>query len=327
MSGTKTSISRLCIGVLVTCGWMSAEPQDYFPLAVGNQWVYRSSSIVPLDPLVIEVTGTQTFDGRPYYRVQGFPGGAVFLRHTDVGTLVAYNQTARREEMWVAFGSPEGTPFDSAMDQCSPRGVVASRSARYRGPLGEFDNGLRITYPPAACADAGLTADTFLPGVGLVERRQTSFAGEIVFELIYARLGRTTAVGEQELTFSLTLDRAVYLIGRQAARVPVTLTARLTLRSTLDQAVRLTYPSGQSFDLAIRNEKGEEVYRWSNGRAFTQALRQEEFGPGERNYVTVVPLAVSGVPLPAGRYTAEGWLTVDGARYAATSGFEVRNLE
>lgn len=46
-------------------------------------------------------------------------------------------------------------------------------------------------------------------------------------------------------------------------------------------AVTLEFSSGQSGDVVLSRE-GDEVYRWSEDRFFTMALRSEPLGPGER---------------------------------------------
>jgi hypothetical protein len=45
-------------------------------------------------------------------------------------------------------------------------------------------------------------------------------------------------------------------------------------------AVPLTFPSGQSFDVVV-TAAGQERWRWSADRAFTQAVRDEPIPPGE----------------------------------------------
>jgi hypothetical protein len=105
------------------------------------------------------------------------------------------------------------------------------------------------------------------------------------------------------------------------------LTARLTLRNTAEP-IQLTFPSGQSYDLVIRNEKGDILYRWSDGKAFTLAIRTLTFGPGELNFLIQVPLATpDGKPFPQGRYLAEAWLsTLNPKTYAASAPFDLRHI-
>lgn len=54
------------------------------------------------------------------------------------------------------------------------------------------------------------------------------------------------------------------------------------------------------------------VYRWSDGKAFTLALRAEEIS-GERNWPVPIRLRdTAGAPLAAGVYTATAHLTTLG---------------
>jgi hypothetical protein len=101
----------------------------------------------------------------------------------------------------------------------------------------------------------------------------------------------------------------------------------MTLRNWTGTPLELVFPSGQSYDVVIRNEKDEVVYRWSDGKAFTMVFRRETLAPRqERHYVVTARLGdKSGKPLPQGRYTAEAWLATEGGkRYAATVGFDLQ---
>ncbi len=308
--------------LLVTAGLAAA--QNYFPLEAGNQWIYRSGAQIA----TAEVVRTEVFDGRTYSLVRGFFGDA-WLRINESGALVAFNADTRTETLWTAFGAAEGTQFQAAIPPCEQPAQVASKSAKYIGPIGEFPYALEIRYSPGRCADAGNERDLYLPWVGLVQRRATTIAGPRVWDLIYARLG-TTEITASETSFQLALDEEVYTANLQPPVDPEhaipTMLARLTLRHIRQDPLRLTFPTGQRFDLVIRNEKNEVVFRWSDGKAFIQAIGTETI-TGERNWVIDVPLAVGNAPLPQGRYVAEGWLTTDGPRaWSASVGFEVRHV-
>ena len=145
-------------------------------------------------------------------------------------------------------------------------------------------------------------------------------------DLVYARAGGTTMAAQPQLQFSLTLDRSVYTANLAPPIDPPQMTARLTLRNNTSQPVVLTFGSGQRYDLELKNERGEVVYRWSDGMMFTMLFGQERFGPGETNYTIVHKLAgQDGKPLPTGKYVAEGWITcTEEGPYRATAGFEIR---
>src|SRR5262245_53184466 len=82
--------------------------QDYLQLQIGNQWIYKGQGNVPLDPLVISVTGTQIIDGKEYFIVLNSPGQQMLVRKNDAGTLVMYSADEKREKNWVAFGAATG---------------------------------------------------------------------------------------------------------------------------------------------------------------------------------------------------------------------------
>lgn len=301
-----------------------AAAQNYFPLEPGNQWIYRSGTEIA----TAEVVRAETFEGRSYALVRGFFGDA-WLRTNEDGALVAYDPSTRAEQLWTAFGAAEGAQFQSAAPPCEQPAQLVSKSAQYAGPIGEFPYALEIRYSPGRCADAGSERDLYLPWVGLVQRRATTIAGPRTWDLVYARLG-VTEISASQTSFQLSLDQAVYTANLMPPvdprRAVPHMLARLTLRHIQQEPLRLTFPTGQRFDLVIRNEKGEVVFRWSDGKAFTQVLGTEMV-LGERNWVIDVPLGTGNTALPQGRYVAEGWLTAEGPRaWSASAGFEVRHV-
>lgn len=286
-----------------------AFAQDFFPLQLGNQWVYRAGGRIRNSPVIVEVTATREVNGVSYFVLSGMPGAPLLVRKNDAGSLVIYDQQSREERNWVAFSAAVGEAFATSIDPCNKTAVIQSRNAKLNSPLGDFDNALRVGYAPANCADAGFTSETFLPYIGLADRRMTSIAGEVSWELIYARLGGFTVFSEKENSFSLTLDASQYRPGEA-------LTARLTLRNTEPRALPLVFSSSQEYDLFIRNDKGEGVYTWSADKSFLQVIRQLEL-TGEKNWIVVGPQN-----LPPGRYTATATITAD-RKFESTVSFQV----
>ena len=329
-------MSRTSVAAIVWWGLPGAwavQP-DYLPLMAGNQWIYRSSGRLGTNVWMLEVVKAEIVDERVYWRVRGmtrFTASEALLRMEEDGTLYVRGvEKGAVEEVWAAFGAKEGVPYKTGIDPCNREARIASRSAPYTGPVGEFNQALKIAYLPAGCADAGLTEEVFLPYVGLVRRTMTTIAGPVSYDLIYARMGGVTYVTEREVAFQLSLDRPVYYADFMPPVDPrrsvPEMTARLTFRNTHPEPLPLNFASGQSYDLVLKTEDGREVYRWSEGKGFPEVVRRETLALGERNYVVVVRLAdKAGKTLPEGRYLAEAWLTTMGPRlYAATAGFEIR---
>src|SRR5829696_1556570 len=115
MRGIKTFIVSALL--LTAAGSAFGADPDYFPLAVGNSWVYKVTEGRIPDVQTVEVTGNSTFEGRTYFNVSFF-GRAVFLRN-DGGTLYEYDSNAKQEKVWIAFGSEPGTSFSTEIDNCN----------------------------------------------------------------------------------------------------------------------------------------------------------------------------------------------------------------
>jgi hypothetical protein len=323
---------RACVGLLLMlCSLLGADP-DYFPLHPGNQWVYRCTGLCAEPLSVIGVSRTDFIAGRWYFLLDGFHGKQALLRQDDSGTVWSLNRETGAESRWYAFGTTEGTGYETSIDPCSRRATVASRSHRYEGRAGTFPATLQIRYEPGPCSDAGLTEEVFHQWTGLVRRTETTIAGPRTYDLVYARTGGVTVISQPELHFSLSLDRSVYTVNLMPPVDPnlsiPRMTARLTLRNTTDKPITLQFSSGQRYDLELKNENGDVMYRWSDDKVFTMALGEEAIGPGERSYAIIVPLQDKrSKPLDPGKYTASGWITTSGQQpYKASVGFEIRHV-
>lgn len=113
-----------------------------------------------------------------------------------------------------------------------------------------------------------------------------------------ATRARKTVTDLADLAMTVTPTKAVYAVGE-----PIRLTLRV--RNPGNAAVRLRFATGQRYDFAIQSASGDEHWRWSAGRSFTQALGEQIVPPGwELNYnETFVGR------LPAGTYRVRGLVT------------------
>ena len=97
---------------------------------------------------------------------------------------------------------------------------------------------------------------------------------------------------------------------------------RLTLHvtNTSSRPVEFTFPSSQRYDFVIRRAgDGEEVWRWSDGMMFTQAIAHATLAPGESWDMG----AVWEAPGMTGAFTATGVLTAQDRRPEQTVQFRL----
>jgi hypothetical protein len=322
-------VMSIVLFLMMSSGTAAAQSFEY-PLQVGNQWSYRSDARGPASAAwTVEATGLDEFKGRTYTRLEGSPGGTLWLRQARDGKVFAWSPELGDERVWLDFAEHEGVSFPSAVDPCSPQAKIVSYSRTYSGPLGEFTNAALVAYGPNGCADAGLEHEYYLPGLGLLHRTYLTIAGPRSFDLIHARIGGRTYASEPHVSFGLALDRAVYEFDPEdPSPGSDLLTARLTLRNQRPEPLELRFPTGQIYDLTLRNAEGSIVFRWSDGRFFTQAQQAIEVA-GARTDVVTLRLARrdrSGKSLAPGLYAAEGWLTTEpGLVFRASLGFEIRH--
>ena len=323
MLGLKTFINSWVLVAAVSAVPLSAGNADYFPLQVGNQWVYQTASRwFSGTSKVVSIPGMKTIDGTNYFIVEGLEPRVIYMRSDEeTGVLYVHEERSGGEAQYAAFATPAGASYRTMADPCNATALVRARDVKVNVPAGAFTGAMHVEYPSANCADAGLGEDYFVPYVGLVKRTGITIAGPVAMELTYARIGGVTVLARPEVSFSMSLDRMVYDING----IPM-LNARMTLRSTLPRQFPLVWPSGQRFDIVIRDERGAEVARWSDGQGFTQAFSTEKFGPGERNYTAQMALQDGrNKRLPAGKYVAEGYLATQGEQkpFLARVGFEI----
>jgi hypothetical protein len=311
---------------LLLAGTGAGQTFEY-PLQVGDQWIYRDDSGASAH-WTVEARALEEFEGRLYTRLEGFPWGTVRLRQEPNGKLLAWNPDTLTEEPWVDFAAAEETEFPSVVDPCSPFGKIVSRAERYEGPVGSFTDAVLVKYGPNACADAGVLEEFYVPSVGLAHRAYLTIAGPRSLDLVYARLGGRTYLSEASISLTLALDRGRYTVDRVGEPQAPVMTARLTLRNEHEDPVTLRFPTGQTYDLVIRNDSGAVVCRWSEGMVFTEAEQIVEVSKGEKNHVISVRLAETsggGAPLPGGSYVAEAWLATSAPRtYRTSMSFEIQ---
>ena len=196
-----TKFAVIGVFLLGAAAW-GAEPH-YFPLGLGNLWVYETGGTRCCTPLVLEITQTADFNGNTYFLLHGFPRGDHWLRTGDDGSLLAYDPERNEEKLWYDFQAPVGEVFDTAIPYCCGQAVTISRNAQYSGPTGELDNALEMGYP--GVFQIGISQDLFLPDVGLGRRIENTGGPSVAtYELVYARVGGETFGSGDALASGIT---------------------------------------------------------------------------------------------------------------------------
>jgi hypothetical protein len=72
----------------------------------------------------------------------------------------------------------------------------------------------------------------------------------------------------------------------------------LAVENTAAKLVELRFPSGHTHDFVVLDEREREVWRWSAGRMFTQALQTKQLKRGD-----VLGYHATWKDAPSGRYT------------------------
>lgn len=284
--------------MLVLLAGSVLQAQNFFPLEPGNTWFYRSA------------TGTQTFtievglnpavhNEHVYYRLTGYTPAPIYVRVNEWGGMVHWDQDNDVERPVTLFERTHAW-FDAGARECPQLGLVQPDPAVYNGPTGSYGNVLSIKYLAFYCADAGVEEEQFLSNVGMVRRVQTTIAGPVAFDLVYARVG-TLTIDER--------DRAS--VGRTALRLNVRRTSpnvlTATFRLSADQPVQLNFPSSQEYDAILRDREGNVLWKWSDGKFFT--LSTKRLNARELSYDIQIPLDQITLPETPGTYDVHVWLT------------------
>jgi hypothetical protein len=173
--------------------------RDYFPLAVGNQWVYVQRGFAAGGQITVQVTNAGQFNGVTYFELSGLSAEPVWVRRTSAGEIVQWDRAGDR--LWYAFGSPAGASWRPQLPvPCTEQADLMTRGADVEVPAGRFPSALVIRYGNGSCADAGLLEEAFAAGVGLLRRAEQTIGGPRYHELAYARIGGVLVAGS-ELSF------------------------------------------------------------------------------------------------------------------------------
>jgi hypothetical protein len=305
---------------LLTISVATAFPSapDFLPLESGNQWTYRASGSD--ETLTISVGIPVMIGGHEYYKVRGYATMLLLVRRAENGNLYWYDEDREMDVLLTSFETVENGWYDTFIDGCEQGGQPQRDRLHTRVPAGSFNSALEIRYRSYACRDRGIEQEFYLDNIGLLQRTITTFAGPRTFELVYARVGSLRINAQPGTAFRVSTIRSI-LTRSNGSEVPI---QPVSLRLTVDRSdpVPLRYTTSQKFEVQIRNEAGEIVYKWSDDVAYAQPIADQQ--AFEIEHRLDLPLRLrSGEALPDGIYTIEGWLTTAERQFSAATSLRI----
>jgi Intracellular proteinase inhibitor len=96
-------------------------------------------------------------------------------------------------------------------------------------------------------------------------------------------------------------------------------TYEYSVKNETDKEMTFTFTSGQTIDFELKDTDGKVVYKDSENKMYTQAIREKTIAPGD-----ALAQEIKLPDLPAGTYTLSAWLTAKGSdEYKVTEEIEL----
>lgn len=285
---------------------------SYFPLQVGNRWVYQGWAPARTMAVTDQIAGP---DGFNYFSIDNFLDlNTRYLRSDRTGRVQEIDPETGATTLLYLLGAAVGTKWSyqplGLRFNCSPMAQLASRTETVQVPAGEFHDVVRIHFD-LTCADGGVTSEWFAPGVGLIKRTMQSIEGPRSQELEVSNVGPPP----RGFSASLTLDRSVFIQDAMPILDPqrglASLDALFVLRNQ-DPEIAFVFQGCKSATFRILDEDGKEWIRRrdDDGGCCECASPLNYTLRGDSLMFRVrIPLVLEdGTPLPGGIYALEATL-------------------
>jgi len=179
----------VCSGECIKGG--DGIPSSYFPIALKNQWEYVTvASDDRTQTATVQVVGSDLVNGKAVYLTSNYGFGFVtepieFLTDDLGRTCEHYDGKFAVWYPWMQR-APVFVPTFGVQDCMRGASGVMYRISEITVPAGTFQDAFRVTYQSVPCSDAGLVSETFVRGIGLVERQVMTFTGIQTWQLASA---------------------------------------------------------------------------------------------------------------------------------------------
>ncbi len=313
------TMSRLILitALLFVLASTIAASEPFFPMHPGDFWEYETAdgqhgfTIHGFTPL--------SANGRIYFFVNGFAPQQLMIREEIGEGLRAYDGETSTESPYLPFRLDTGSQFNAPDRGC---GIVTGRveQTRVAGslPVGDFPSMLQLTYDTPACGQPVVQSEFFVANIGMA-RRVMKVGDEVrQYDLVSARVGGRILVPK-------TNTQITALTWSEPRQGDTALRFHLRTISGVAATTTMRFGSTQRYDLVIRDQNGNKVWQYSDGKAFVPVLGQAQAA----KYEIVVPLnQLPGGSIAPGAYTVDAWLTTmgDTPRFAASVGMVIQDF-
>jgi hypothetical protein len=164
------------------------KDSSYFPLAIGNQWIYKFNEGPFFD--TVTIVDTQRVNGKQYYAFQNNGGNKYIWFGKDTNRVYIIDTVANRldnsnvsECMVYDFSVATGESWELSLNNsnldCDYAGKItlAKKNDSIITIAGMFTNCYKFSRTILSCRDAGRVEEWFAAGIGRVAYSEESIAG------------------------------------------------------------------------------------------------------------------------------------------------------
>ena len=267
----------ILIAFILTPAMALTEDIDFFPMDMGQQWVYDDKStetIVSFKKIEIPLEQSQDgYENRLTIHLFEFDSyqkePRTFYR---VGQKI-FEWTGNNSRLWYDFGAEIGSSWSISWSKIDV-GLTSVRDWRLsdlnegaimtlveknvsiKTPLGEFSNCYHFRLTRPTVSDAGYVDEWFAPGVGCVQRVWDTIAGPRQQKLL--RIIRHEPL-EQAYRIDVRLDKTIYFEGEN-------IEIEVTVLNWSDKEITLNFPTSLQVDYHIDTQ-----YNFSDNHMFLEA--------------------------------------------------------
>jgi Secretion system C-terminal sorting domain len=183
------------------------QDSSYFPLALGNQWIYATGNGLSADTET--VADTQRVNGRLYYGFTRHPAADPYLWFRNDGDKVYVTESViiPQDSMDIVeyliynFAAVPGetarVDLSRSLLYCDYGGIIGMERIvdSVVTPAGTFRN-CPVFYHDSGCRDAGISGEYFAAGTGRIQINRVTYFGGLSYILTEAIL--TTTINKED---------------------------------------------------------------------------------------------------------------------------------